>query len=784
MLRTNNTNDTQQQPSSSSSSSSSSNDVLSSTASVAAAAAAPPWQKILVAADKVLRHGNISNSNTGSSSNRKSDRSGNESTNSLIHVPSSRSYESSTSSSLSSRVVPPSRSRSDSFLAASQEVVGTSSTIRRRSNSGSGSSSSSFVVPPPLSWNNSSRARSDSFLVAPQEVVRTNNTGRRRSNSTSSSSPVRVINSTTSSAISRVAKYRRRPRRLSFSHPQEFVETSTPTPTQPQTTFHEVDSSSSFILPSNDNDYHHQGAIPTTATTTNASPLFPPQPWTTNLPQDTVPSSAYYQVNVSPPRLRRGTHQQGTTHGFPFINNIPQVQHSLDPVSTIPRREQPSWTDQFAYDVTKSINAKVMMMVQNSNLPRSSMRHTEFTPQDIIPIPDSNGSSSSSSLLGCGTFANVSRVMIRSNTTMNPCNHTCYALKSLRREILSSSLEGCPPAAAAATTNTSNSNSSTNVASFIKAAEDLAREAYLLARMENHPHIVAIKGWTSGGVASYNQYKRHDAFFLVLELLDEETLEDRIQRWNHEESTTLNGYNDSSAPWMTRSKVYDREIEQLTMCRQIANALEYIHSRNIIYRDLKPSNIGFAAVSANRNGNPSVPTTMDHNRNITPVHVKLMDFGLARELPPCGMAIPSSSSVSMNINTNHYRTLMSYDLTSMVGTIRYMAPEVFMNHSYGIEADIYSWSIVSYEILTKQRPFANMNPEQYHTYVCQQGVRPHLWEPHTCQVFDQPPSNVLSTGKDFYHGKHEIKPHDVDRLTHSLTHSLILSLFHFSLVLV
>ncbi|OEU23556.1 kinase-like protein, partial [Fragilariopsis cylindrus CCMP1102] len=112
----------------------------------------------------------------------------------------------------------------------------------------------------------------------------------------------------------------------------------------------------------------------------------------------------------------------------------------------------------------------------------------------------------------------------------------------------------------------------------------------------------------------------------------------------------------------------------------VANALEYIHSKNVVYRDLKPQNIGFASIEDGQ-----------ENKSI---NVKLMDFGLARELP--------SSVLPYN---NNSKNNMLFNMTGTVGTMRYMSPEICLNKPYGLEADIYSWSIVSYGILTQTRPY-------------------------------------------------------------------------------
>jgi serine/threonine protein kinase len=89
--------------------------------------------------------------------------------------------------------------------------------------------------------------------------------------------------------------------------------------------------------------------------------------------------------------------------------------------------------------------------------------------------------------------------------------------------------------------------------------ERLARfesEARMLAAV-NHPHIGAIYGLENAGGAPA----------LVLELVDGETLADRLRR----------------GPIPPR--------DALTIARQIADALDAAHRKGIVHRDLKPANI-------------------------------------------------------------------------------------------------------------------------------------------------------------------------------------------------
>jgi serine/threonine protein kinase len=116
------------------------------------------------------------------------------------------------------------------------------------------------------------------------------------------------------------------------------------------------------------------------------------------------------------------------------------------------------------------------------------------------------------------------------------------------------------------------------------------REAEVLASL-NHPNIAAI----------YDLQQANDARFLVLELVDGETLADRIAR--------------GSIPVR----------EALDIAKQIAEALEAAHELGVVHRDLKPANV-----------------------KITPNgKVKVLDFGLAKafETEAAGMNLSNSPTL-------------------------------------------------------------------------------------------------------------------------------------------
>ncbi len=169
------------------------------------------------------------------------------------------------------------------------------------------------------------------------------------------------------------------------------------------------------------------------------------------------------------------------------------------------------------------------------------------------------------------------------------------------------------------------------------------REAQVLASL-NHPNIAAIHGLEDGdGIVA-----------LALELVEGEDLAERLKR--------------GSIP----------VEEAIAIAKQIAEGLEEAHDHGIVHRDLKPANVKLTPHGA----------------------VKILDFGLAKAYAgDAGTA--SDSGLSQSPTLSRQMT----EAGIILGTAAYMSPEQARGKPVDKRADIWSFGVVLFEMLTGKRLF-------------------------------------------------------------------------------
>lgn len=228
-----------------------------------------------------------------------------------------------------------------------------------------------------------------------------------------------------------------------------------------------------------------------------------------------------------------------------------------------------------------------------------------------------------------------------------------------------------------------------NQRQFEHGASDLAQEAHFLSVLD-HPHIIKLHGVTAGSVDTNVASGKECGFFITMDRLHE-TLEQKLEQWREQQQKNQKGLlNRMSGEYKEKKK--EELKERVRMALQIADAVEYLHKKNIIFRDLKPDNIAFDADGV----------------------LKLFDFGLAKELKP-GEGNPDGR----------------YELTGNTGSRRYMSPEVAKEQAYNASVDAYSFGIMLHELLSAEKPFFGYSSGKHMSLVVMGGERPKMESRHT-----------------------------------------------------
>ncbi len=187
-----------------------------------------------------------------------------------------------------------------------------------------------------------------------------------------------------------------------------------------------------------------------------------------------------------------------------------------------------------------------------------------------------------------------------------------------------------------------------------RARRRFGREARAVARL-NHPHIA--------GVFDFGADNDDQTLWLAMELVE-----------------------GSSMTGLKREPI--ETLRMLSLTDQVLSALSAAHARGIIHRDLKPSNI--------------LLTVDDEGREI----IKLVDFGLAatQEGELSLENAPGGLGEELTETAPGARVIM--------GTPRYMAPEIFRRKPVDPRVDLYALGVILFELLAGSPPYPGDDPRE------------------------------------------------------------------------
>jgi serine/threonine protein kinase len=314
----------------------------------------------------------------------------------------------------------------------------------------------------------------------------------------------------------------------------------------------------------------------------------------------------------------------------------------------------PAIDDDLATEAYEASCRSVDRFLQHTQIQKRSRSSSRIISEPLLSLSWSDVSVDR--IMGIGGFASVCLVHVpkldeqfNRQLPPNEQRRRWYALKCLNR------------------------NSITDSKRLVRATSDLAMEATLLSRL-NHENIIQLYGENiqrHNNKDSKETSFRQPGNFLVLQCM-KQTLDGLIRTW-------------ASLPEKSITNVpsISQRIQYYGV--GIANAVAYLHSKRILFRDLKPQNVG-----------------IDYEGK-----VRLFDFGIAQELPLDQDSIEGSCC----------------------GSLRYLAPEVLIHRRASFSSDVYSLGVLLWHLCTLQKPYEYAElktPKDFRKQVGRNSMRPSM----------------------------------------------------------
>jgi serine/threonine protein kinase/Tol biopolymer transport system component len=219
--------------------------------------------------------------------------------------------------------------------------------------------------------------------------------------------------------------------------------------------------------------------------------------------------------------------------------------------------------------------------------------------------------------------------------------------------------------------------------------EELGNDSPALQRFEREARIAS--SLNHHNICAIYEFGEHEGLpFLVMELLEGETLRDRLS--------------------VAGEKGLPLEV-LLDLSMQVTDGLQAAHEMGIIHRDIKPANIFLTSKGV----------------------CKILDFGLAKLLEAdepekdAGQAADAAKPMDGIFNAPSEDGSIGSHLTRTglaIGTAGYMSPEQVKGEKLDARTDLFSFGLVLHEMATGQRAFGGKTAPEVHEAILNHATLP------------------------------------------------------------